>query len=70
MAIHSTQPGITEIAAVAGYTYSAGKIWINAASSLGSFDAWYGTLPLYIQLDYCAKVRYAQADAMLRARKV
>lgn len=67
-AIHSTQPGCSEIVAIAGLTWSASRVWLSEDTGI-SFDQWWETMPLAERLDLCAKVRYAQADAMLRARR-
>ena len=67
-AIHSTQPGCSEIIAMAGLTWSASRVWLSEDTGI-SFDQWWETMPLAARLDLCAKVRYAQADAMLRARR-
>lgn len=67
-AIHSTQPGYSEIVAMAGLKWSASRVWISMNTGI-SFDQWWETIPLAERLDLCAKVRYAQADAMLAARK-
>lgn len=67
-AIHSTQPGCSEIVAMAGLKWSASRVWLSENTGI-SFDQWWETMPLAKRLDLCAKVRYAQADAMLRARK-
>jgi hypothetical protein len=67
-AIHGTQPGCSEVVAIAGLVWSAGKVWLSESVSI-TFDKWYDSLPLTERLDLCARVRYAQADAMLRARE-
>jgi hypothetical protein len=69
-AIHATQPGATEIAAMAGLTFSAGKVWSGPNSSLATFNDWWRDLPAAERFDLCAKVRYAEADAMIRARQM
>lgn len=67
-AIHSTQPGCSEICAMAGLTWSVGKVWASPDKSIGTFDQWWESIPLDERLVLCARVRYAQADAMLRIR--
>lgn len=66
-AIHSTQPGCSEIVAMAGLKWSASRVWLSENTGI-SFDQWWESMPLAERLDLCAKVRYAQADAMLAAR--
>lgn len=68
-ATHSVQPGCGEIASVAGLTYRVGGIWSDAETRLGSFDEWFNALPLNERLYLFARVKYAMADAMLRARE-
>jgi len=72
MAIHSTQPGCNEIVAMAGLVFSNNQVWLpnDPNKPIGPFNSWYNSLPLTQQLDLCAKVKYAQADAMLRVRKL
>jgi hypothetical protein len=67
-AIHSTQPGISEIVKLAGLRWSVGRVWESETVSLGSFDVWWESLSLARRLELSAQVRYAQADAMLKAR--
>lgn len=68
-AIHSTQPGISEIVAMAGLRWADRRVWASETDSLGSFDHWWETLSLGRRLELSAQVRYAQADAMLKARQ-
>lgn len=67
-AMHCDQPGMAEIVTAAGFVYSAGQVWSDGQTSLGSFDAWWRTLPQHERLGLYARVRYAMADAMLAAR--
>lgn len=66
-AIHSTQPGVVELCAAAGvqrnemgYVLVDGQPW--------HFDRWWESLGLELQCQLSAKVRYAQADAMMLIR--
>jgi hypothetical protein len=68
-AAHSVQPGCGEIATVAGLRYSAGAVWSDEVTRVGSFDDWFNGLPLSRRLDLFARVKFAMADAMLKARK-
>lgn len=67
-AVHSTQPGCSEICALKGLRYSGGFVWKDEHTRLAVFDDWLATLPLDERLLLCAQVRYAEADAMLKAR--
>jgi len=69
LAVHCDQPGMAEMVQAVGLRYSDYRVWKNADTSLGSFDAWYGGLTLNEKYDLYAKVRYQMADAMLDARK-
>lgn len=68
-AIHSVQPGCGEIASMAGLYYSQGAVWSNSETRVDSFDVWFCGLPLIERLDLFARVKYAMADAMLKARQ-
>lgn len=70
MAIHSTQPGISEICSVAGVVWSAGKVWRknDTDNPIGTFEKFLSSMSLEEQLDLCSRVKYAQADSMLRVR--
>jgi hypothetical protein len=68
-AAHSVQPGCGEIASLAGLAYRMGRVWRDDSTSLGSFDDWFNGLPLAERLDLFARVKYAMAAAMLRARE-
>ena len=61
-AMHCDQPGMAEIVTAAGFVYSAGQVWSDGQTSLGSFDAWWRTLPQHERLGLYARVRYAMAD--------
>lgn len=69
-AVHSTQPGMSEIAKAAGVGMdSSRRVYLEADAPFGRhFDEWWGALSLQQQCDLSARVRYAQADAMLRVR--
>lgn len=68
-AVHSTQPGCSEICALKGLRHQLGAVWQDADTRIASFDYWWEDLPLDERLLLSARVRYAQADAMLKARK-
>jgi hypothetical protein len=68
-AAHSVQPGCGEIATVAGLRYSGGAVWSDEVTRVGSFDDWFNGLPLSKRLDLFSRVKFAMADAMLKARK-
>jgi hypothetical protein len=68
-AIHCDQPGQAEIVTAAGLTYSVGQVWVTGDASLGTFDKWYASLPQERRFQLYATVRYALADAMLKARE-
>ncbi len=69
-AIHSTQPGAIEIAKAAGVGLdNARRVFKGKDAKYGqTFDEWWGSLSLERQCELCAIVRYAQADAMIKAR--
>lgn len=67
-AAHGVQPGCGEIATMAGLTYANGGVWSDPNTRLGHFDEWFCSLPLTERLDLFARVKYAIADAMLKAR--
>jgi hypothetical protein len=67
-AIHSVQPGCGELASMAGYTYSSGAVWSGPDTRIARFDDWFGAMPLPERLELFARVKYAMADAMLKAR--
>ena len=70
LAIHSTQPGCNEICAIAGFHYADNQVWVDEKTSLGTFNQWFTSMPIEKQLDLCSKVKYAQADSMLRVREL
>lgn len=69
-AIHSTQPGMAEIAKAAGVGMDKNRrIYTSADATTGiHFDEWWQTLTLARQCELSALVRYAQADAMMVVR--
>jgi hypothetical protein len=70
MAVHSTQPGIAEICKVAGFGWDGVRVYLQKDAETGiRFDEWWRTLTLERMCDLSARVRYAQADAMLKARQ-
>lgn len=69
-AVHSTQPGASEIAKAAGVGMDSNhRIYPTAEATGMLFSDWWNSLTLERQCDLCARVRFAQADAMLRARE-
>jgi hypothetical protein len=70
-AIHSTQPGMIELAKAAGVGIDRQhRVYVTAdTSAFMHFDDWWLTMTIERQFELCALVRYAQADAMLKARK-
>ena len=68
MAIHSTQPGASEIVEMAGLFYRKNKVCDAHETILGTFNEWYESIGLNEALDLCSRVKYAQADSMLRVR--
>jgi hypothetical protein len=68
-AIHCDQPGEAEIVTAAGLTFSNGEVWADERTSLGSFAKWYRDAPQDERFRLYAEVRYALADAMLKARE-
>jgi len=68
-AIHSTQPGMSEIAKAAGVGFVSCRIYHKADTKHPiPFDEWWSSMTLEQQCLLSARVRYAQADAMLHAR--
>ena len=61
-----TQPGASEVVAMAGLIFSLNQVWDSPEHSLGTFNVWYESLTINEKLDLCSRVRYAQADSMLR----
>ena len=68
MAVHSSQPGISEIVAMAGLIWRGSRVWKHDETSLGSFEDWWESMSLEKRCELSARVRYAQADAMIRVR--
>ena len=68
MAVHSSQPGISEIVAMAGLIWRGSRVWKHDETSLGSFEDWWESMSLEKRCELSARVRYAQANAMLRVR--
>ena len=69
MAVHSTQPGMSEIVAVAGYSLRSTQVITKEGDNLGTFNMWWETLTRTERLDLASRVRYAQADSMRRVGK-
>lgn len=67
-AVHADQPGYAEIVSHAGLTYGSNQVWKDAQTSIGTFDSWWRDLPNSERFRLSAEVRYAMADAMLKAR--
>lgn len=68
-AVHSVQPGMGELASLAGLAYRNGAIWKDEQTRVASADEWFNTLPLSERLELFSRVKYAMADAMLKARE-
>jgi|DEB19_MinimDraft_3_1074340.scaffolds.fasta_scaffold00018_50 hypothetical protein len=66
-AVHSTQPGVSEICSAAGVACDGQCVEVDGQHL--RFDKWWQSLSNTRRFDLCAKVRYAQADAMLAAAK-
>lgn len=66
-AIHSDQPGVSEIANIAGYKTDG--IFLELPDGQVRFTEWWNALPLAERCALSARVRYAQADAMLAERE-
>jgi hypothetical protein len=70
MAVHSTQPGIAELCKVAGVGFDGYKVYTTASDEIGiRFDDWWRAMTLEQMCELSAKVRYAEADAMLKVRE-
>ena len=67
-AVHADQPGYAEIVSHAGLTYGSNQVWNDADTSIGTFDSWWRGLTNSERFRLSAEVRYAMADALLRAR--
>jgi hypothetical protein len=67
-AVHSVQPGQGEIAAMAGVVYANGAIWSDSQTRIGSFEDWFNSMPIGERLDLFSRVKFAMADAMMKAR--
>lgn len=68
-AMRATQPGMSEICAVAGKSYRAGEVWDGPHTSLGRFDSWWDSILLDDRMAMFAKVKYAEARAMLAEKR-
>lgn len=68
-AIHSVHPGMGELASMAGLAYRNGGIWKDEKTRVAGADEWFSELPLSERLDLFSRVKYAMADAMLKARE-
>lgn len=67
-ATHSVQPGMGELASLAGLVYRQGAVWKDEQTRVAGFDEWFNTLPLSERLELFSRAKYAMADAMLKAR--
>lgn len=68
-ATHSVQPGMGELASLAGLVYRQGAVWKDEQTRVSGFDEWFNTLPLSERLELFSRAKYAMADAMLKARE-
>lgn len=68
MAIHTEQPGVTEICAEAGLVCINGVVWDGPDKNLGNFSAWWAGLTSHRRYELNAIVRYRVANAMLKER--
>ena len=70
-AIHSDQPGETEIMTAAGVSVAEDRHLVTeAGNTVGrSFSDWWHKLSNETRFMLSSKVRYQQADAMLKARE-
>lgn len=69
-AVHGTEPGMSELVKVAGCGLDrTNRVYTTKDGPEGMhFTEWWQALTIETQCDLCARVRYAQADAMLRVR--
>lgn len=68
-AIHSVQPGTGELASLAGLIYRNGAVWKDEQTRVAGAEEWFNALPLSERLALFSRVKYAMADAMLKARQ-
>lgn len=68
-AVHSVQPGMGELASLAGLVYRNGAVWKDEQTRVAGADEWFNTLPLSERLELFSRVKYAMADALLKARE-
>mgnify|MGYP000936458441 CR=1 FL=1 len=70
-AAKADQPGVAEVVTAAGLTCPDGiSVWADSNTRIGTFTQWWGGLTNEDRFALSAKVRFQQADAMLRAREV
>lgn len=69
-AIHSVQPGIGELASMAGLFYRNGSIWKDEQVRVSGGEEWFNALPLSERLELFSRVKYAMADSMLKSRQI
>lgn len=69
-AIHCDQPGEAEIVTAAGLKWDQGLVVAQDRDGTvrRSFSQWWWTIPQSRRFELYAQVRYALADAMLKAR--
>lgn len=69
-AVHSTQPGVVEVAKAAGVGIDTNhRVYLTEDAKAGiSFNDWWISLTLERQCELSAAVRYAEANAMLKER--
>ncbi len=68
-AVHADQPGVSEIVTMAGGETDGFNVKFSRDGTEYKFNDWWNGLPLADRLDLSARVRFAMADAMIRARK-
>jgi hypothetical protein len=69
-AAHAEQPGVAEIISAAGlYSPDGHTVWSDPETQIGTFTKWWSTLTNERRFYLAAKVKFEQADAMLKARK-
>ena len=68
-AVHSDQPGVSEIVAMAGHKTDGFRVYIDGSDTGPTFNEWWNDLPLDKRFKLSADVRFAMARAMLTARQ-
>lgn len=68
-AVHSDQPGVSEVVAMAGHKTDGVRVYIGGSETGPTFNEWWNHLPLDERFKLTADVRFAMARAMLNARK-